>query len=337
MRRFARMRPSRIRWPVFALAALVVGVAIDVVLVAYHWPFTRSSLIHSLSQEAEGEVTIRDFHQHFFPHPGCTAHGVVIHHGPDTSTPPLITVDRLSVKGEYADLLRFSNTVQEIRAEGMHIRIPRKRGTSPHRTDNDESTLKVVIRRFIAVGTVLEFAPKDPRGEPFTIQIHQAVLSPASATAAMSFETSLRIPEPPGEVQAKGYFGPWYRKDPYQTPVSGTYKFEHADLSRFSGLAGTLASTGRFEGRVARLDVKGECDLPDFEIRAASQRLHLSVGYAATVDGQTGDVNLHRVDARFLRTTVASEGAIASPVPGDPKSVTLNMEVAGGFRTCSAS
>jgi hypothetical protein len=75
----------------------------------------------------------------------------------------------------------------------------------------------------VAEQAVLEFEPEDQKDEPFTIQIHRTVLSPAGATVPMSFEASLRIPEPRGDVLAKGRFGPWLEGNPFQTPISGTY------------------------------------------------------------------------------------------------------------------
>jgi AsmA-like C-terminal region len=322
---------NRVKWSIVALTAVVVAVGIEAALLVTHWPFTRSAVMKSLRQEAEGEVAVQDFHQVFFPRPGCVARGVVIRHGSDASVPPLVTVERLTIAGDYASLLTFSKQLREIRAERMHIRIPQKSDRSPHRDAKESSsTREISIQRFIAEESVLEFAPKDPSDEPFVIQIHRTVLSPATTNAAMSFETSLRIPEPPGDVQAKGRFGPWDKSDPFQTPVSGTYSFEHADLGKFRGLGGTLGSTGRFEGTVASIDVNGETDVEDFRVHDASHGLHLKAGFRAMVSGRTGDVGIRRVETRFLRTAVISEGAVAAPGTGFPKTVSLDIAVNDG-------
>ena len=47
---------------------------------------------------------------------------------------------------------------------------------------------------------------------------------------------------------------------------------------------------------------------------------------------RSGDfgVALHRVDARFLGTSVVTEGAVAAPAEGGPKTVSLNMAVQDG-------
>jgi AsmA-like C-terminal region len=322
-------RPKRIlKW---AAIVLLGGLAVIVALLATHWPFRRGAVIKALREQAEGNVTIGNFHQTFFPRPGCVARSVTIRHGSDASAPPLITVERLTIAGDYSALLTFSKgKLDEIRAEGMHIRIPSESGASGNSADAGSSSEPLLVRRFIAERVVLEFAPKEATHPPFVIQIHEAVLSPASATTTMQFETSLRIPEPAGEVRAKGKFGPWAKANPYRTPVSGTYTFAPADLGTFRGLAGKLASTGRFEGTIDGIDVSGDTDVPDFEITGTSQRLHLRTQFRATVNGKTGSVELHRVDARFLHTDVISEGTVDATKDDDPKTVALDMRVNDG-------
>jgi hypothetical protein len=195
------IQPKRTGGPLIVLTIIALALAAVAVALALKWPFTRSAIVKALRDQAEGDVTIQQFHMTFFPRPGCVARGVVIHHGPDSTAPPLITVDRLTIAGDYSGLLTFSKHLDEIRTEGMHIRIPREQSHS--NVKSSSSSTKTGISRFIAENAVLEFKPKEEGHEPFVIQIHRTVLSPASASTAMSFDASLRIPEPPGEVQAK--------------------------------------------------------------------------------------------------------------------------------------
>jgi hypothetical protein len=315
------MGKKGIRWGVAAAAIAVAIVAVDLAVVVTHWPFTRSRVIQALRQEAGGEVTIRDFRQTFFPQPGCVARGVVVHHGPDPNRPPLITVDNLTLTGDYSRVLRLSKRLTGIRTEGMHIRIPATRGPG---TSGGPGGPPVSIDRFEAQQTLLEFLPKESRDEPFVIRIHRVTLSPAAATRKISFETSLRVPEPPGEVQAEGSFGPWDDRDPYRTPVSGSYRLRDADLGKFRGVSGILNSTGGFDGTVAGIHVRGETDVPDFEVGGTSHRVHLTTRFTATVNGRNGDVLLHQVDARFLQTGVVSQGAVESGT------ASLGMAVSAG-------
>ena len=70
----------------------------------------------------------------------------------------------------------------------------------------------------------------------------------AGAAAPMKYEAGLTNPSPPGEIHSVGSFGPWRSAEPGDTPLSGDYTFDHADLGVFHGIAGILKSTGRFEG-----------------------------------------------------------------------------------------
>ena len=73
----------------------------------------------------------------------------------------------------------------------------------------------------------------------------------------MKYDAALTNAKPPGEILSKGTFGPWAAEEPGDTPVSGEYDFRDADLSVFKGIAGTLASTGDFDGSLSSLSVHG--------------------------------------------------------------------------------
>ena len=64
----------------------------------------------------------------------------------------------------------------------------------------------------------------------------------------MGFEAELTNPRPVGTIHTKGSFGPWMVEDPGESPLTGDYRFDHADLSGFKGIAGILSSTGHYQG-----------------------------------------------------------------------------------------
>ena len=323
----------RSKWLLFSLAPVLVAAAV-ILLIATHWPFTRAAALKALQEEAEGPVTIGDFHQIFFPHPGCVAHAVVIRHGSNPADPPLVTVEAIAVEGSYLRLLTFSHTLKEIRTQGMHIHVPADRSGSgavkSGPQNSSSSSSPIAMDRFVADNTLLDFASKDPQAKPFVIQVHHVQLSPGSAQKAMSFDTSLAIPQPAGEISAHGNFGPWNKAEPYQTPVSGSYTFRQANLAVFSGIAGILASNGHFEGAIDHIHVADQIDIPDFEIRDAHHPVHLRTNFEAIVNGQTGDVTLNSVESNYLSTAVFSHGAVASPQPGEPKRLTLELAIKQG-------
>ena len=91
----------------------------------------------------------------------------------------------------------------------------------------------------------------------------------------MKYEAALTNAKPPGEILSKGTFGPWVANEPGDTPVRGEYDFHDADLSVFSGIAGILASTGKFDGSLSSLNVQGQASVPDFRLETSGNRIPL--------------------------------------------------------------
>jgi len=80
----------------------------------------------------------------------------------------------------------------------------------------------------------------------------------------MAYEATLQNAKPPGKIRTTGSFGPWDGDDPGQTPVSGSYDFQHADLSDFHGipafcLHAVNSAVAGTVGREWRTDNTGFC------------------------------------------------------------------------------
>ena len=129
--------------------------------------------------------------------------------------------------------------------------------------------------------------------------------------AAIRYRLKFHNPNPPGEIAVTGNFGAWATGHPEDTPMSGDYTFDHADLSVYGGVAGTLASTGKFDGPFKHINVSGTTSVPDFEVRSGGHKVKLDTKFDAYVDAMHGDTFLKRVDARFGRTHLLAEGSIA--------------------------
>jgi hypothetical protein len=135
----------------------------------------------------------------------------------------------------------------------------------------------------------------------------------------------VQIPQPPGEVDANGKFGVWNQNDPSQTPVSGQYTFEHADLSVYDGIAGTFSSAGKFGGNLGHIDISGTTDTPDFEVTSGKHPVPLKTEFTAYVDAIHGDTFLKRVDARFRHTQIVASGSIAKSATGSGKTALIDI------------
>ena len=139
---------------------------------------------------------------------------------------------------------------------------------------------------------------------------HPKDQNPSLGTEAMEFDAELTNPRPVGTIHTTGSFGPWQTTDPGESPVAGEYRFEHADLAGFKGIAGILTSTGRFEGTLRDLTVDGETDTPDFRLTHFGNALALHTKFHARVDGTNGDTWLEPVEATLGHSHFTAQGQI---------------------------
>jgi hypothetical protein len=96
---------------------------------------------------------------------------------------------------------------------------------------------------------------------------------------------------------------------PGESPLTGDYRFEHADLAGFKGIAGILSSTGHYEGTLRDLVVDGETETPDFRLTHFGNALPLHTRFHAQVDGTNGDTWLEPVDATLGHSHFTAQGA----------------------------
>jgi hypothetical protein len=304
-----------------AIAALLVGAA--VLLRTRLWPFEQGPVLQDLAEVSDSSIAIRSFHRTYFPAPGCAIDGLVFHHG-EAGARPLITIERLTIRGSYLGIIR--QHVPLIIAEGMHIFIPPfGTGASFH-----THASKITIDELVANGTVVEFGSRDPQKQGLRFDVHEASLRHVRSMGSMQYRLKVHNPQPPGEIETAGEFGAWIRDNPGETPVSGEYTFEHADLNVYHGIGGILSSQGKFGGVLKHIDISGSTDVPDFEVRSGHHSVHLMTAFSAYVDGTHGDTYLKRVDAHFSRTQVVAQGSIAR-IPGRKgKTALIDLRVQQG-------
>jgi hypothetical protein len=305
--------------------AVAAAAAICVVLLLWAglWPFQQKPVVQSLEKASDSKLQVRAFHRSYFPFPGCVLEGLQFTRGSNTGT-PLITIERLIIRGSYLGIL--SRRLTSVTAENMHIFIPPfGSGETFHTTPS-----KITIDEIMANGAVLEFASSKPDQQPLRFEIHNALLRDVGWNGALSYAVKVRNPEPPGEITASGKFGVWNINDSGQTPVSGEYKFDQADLSVFHGIAGMLSSVGKFDGVLAHIDISGSTDTPDFEVQSGGHRVQLTTEFSAYVDATRGDTFLKRVDAHFGRTHVVAEGSIAGSPGGQGKTALIDLKASNG-------
>jgi hypothetical protein len=321
---------STVFWPrrrkviVGIASGLLVAFAVGVIVLIWHWPFSKRSVLKDLQTASLSSVTAQSYRGTYFPRPGCVLENVSFEHGPP-GTPPLITIKRLRIEGTFIGL--FTEHVRHIQAEGLQVRIP-PRGSNESFGQLKRS--KFVIDDLIADGAVLEILRRESGREPLRFSFKKFSLSNVGASGPASFNARFTNPEPPGEITAKGNFGPWSAENIGKTPVSGDYLFQHADLGIFGGIAGLLSSSGKFAGELEHIAVQGVTEVPDFKVTASSHQQPVKAEFHAVVNGTNGDTFVQRVEARFRDSTVSAEGRVAGGEGKPGKIASFDLAVNNG-------
>ena len=281
-------------------------------------------MIQNLQEAADSQVKVRAFHRTYFPYPGCILEGVVFQHREGSES--LMTVEKLTIRGTYWGTLR--RQVSLIQAEGLHIFIPAF-GSGQH-FHSERST--ITVGEMVANGATLEFAAREPlRPTAVALRYSGGVAARCGMEQPFTYRLKVHVnPEPPGEVTTTGKFGLWNENDPAQTPISGEYRFERADLSVYQGISGLLSSAGKYAGKLDHIDISGATDTPDFEVKSGGHPVYLKAEFSTFVDAMHGDTFLNRVDAHFRNTHVVAEGSVAGSAIRKGKVALLRLSARNG-------
>jgi AsmA-like C-terminal region len=298
-----------------------------VIVVAIKSPFTQARVAQGLESTVRSKVSFGKFHMVYFPHPGCVAENVTFAGSSNTGdAPPLVTIQRIAIEAHYVDLIVRPGYIARILLNGLHVQVP-PRGTGASGSSSQSSQVRV--GEILAAGAILEVARSGDK-PPLKFEMRSLTVRSFGPNSVWSYHVTMQNAEPPGEIISDGQFGPLNLDDLGTTPVSGSYKFQRANLSVFPGIAGTLLSTGDFAGRLGEIGIHGTIDIPDFKVVTSDHDVHMTSRFRANVNGTNGDVFLTQVETSFLQTSVASSGSIAGKPGQKGKTTSLDVEVKKG-------
>ena len=329
-------RRTRIGLLLAAISVVLTVLVVALISLPIRSETLRNRVITLLSDQLESEVTIDTLEGRVFPRVAVSGGGVVIRHKGRTDVPPLISIERFEIRGSMRDLLRHPRHVGEVRLHGLRVQIPPGKdgesdaeGEAPGETKGSGARKleQVIIDRFEAPDTVITLIPKRAGKQPKVFTIHHLVMSGLGINQTIPYIATLTNPVPTGEIETSGTFGPWNVAEPARTPVSGKYLFENANLDTIEGLAGTLRSTGEFNGPLNRIQVQGITETPDFRIDVGGAPVPLHTQFTAVVDGSDGDTYLRQVNAKILNSELTARGAVIGleGVPGRRIEVDVTM------------
>jgi hypothetical protein len=266
-------------------------------------PFSEKAILEDLAEASDSEVTVQGYHRTHFPSPGCVLERVEFRKGKDRFL--LISINKLVIKGTFLGLLHHH--VHHINAIGAHVFIPPFGSDITFQTKHSN----MVVEELVANGTLVEFAAEAPSGKPLIFDVHEGLLTDIRWDKPIRYRLKFRNPDPPGEISATGDFGPWVHGHADETPFSGDYSFEQANLGVYGGIGGILSSKGSFQGKLGHINVSGTTETPDFEVKTSGHKVNLATRFQGYVDGTRGDTYLDNIEARFGRTTLIAKGSVA--------------------------
>ena len=345
----------------FVLAALTLA---GVIVARRTEPFLRARIVQALSSSFHARVELDSFHvslgNGFRGEWGIWAQGRGLRIWPPDKSAGVEVIDVSSVQPLIAltsfrfhvplRYKRFESdqtiNVGDIRLEGLHIHLPPRShflhvAPTPSTESGKAASVPLPIKVQLGIiecsDATLVLDTSKPGKRPVEIDIPHLTLTGVSPGQPMHFEAQLINPKPVGTIHTQGLFGPWQVSDPGESPVSGGYRFDHADLSDFSGLSGILSSTGDYSGTLRNINVDGQTDTPDFSLTHFGNKMDLQTRFHAIVDGTNGDTHLDPVNAVLGHSHILARGQVVRAfAPGSDNlhsighDIDLNVEIKDG-------
>src|SRR5581483_8817958 len=344
------MSRKKKRWLIaISVSLLVIVVALSVaafLLGRRFQPFIRQQAIDYLSERFNSDVELRSLRVHM-PRTsplrllltrgrGAIARvegqGISMRLKGRKDAPPIFAMKKFRFDVDLGKLFDTPRIVRQVTLDGMQINVPPK-GQRPEskRTAEESSGAEnsakpsVIIEDVIIRDAQLVLLPKDPKKIPLRFDIHQLHLQSAGIGTAMQYQARLTNAKPPGEIDSTGRFGPWVAREPGDSPLDGTFRFEKADLGVFSSIAGILNATGRFAGTLDSIDASGQAKVPDFRLKMAGNPVPLSTRFEVRVDGTNGNTILKPVIARLGSTDFTTSGGVIKHEGDQRRAISLDV------------
>lgn len=316
---------KRVRYGLVVLGSILIALAIALgLLIRSAEPRARRHVVEALQERFHADVQLKALHLTLFPTATAVGEELTIRHKSWINPRPLLSIRKFTAETDFFTLLFGRDKIRLVRLEGLEIHIPPKnrRGGCPEGSCSEENAspdkkpgrktkhFHLAIQTLVADGTLLEIESKDPDNPPLQFDIRKLTMHSVGPRQGLTFTAQLTNAKPPGLIDSSGKFGPWQQEDPGTTPVSGSYKFQNANLGVFKGISGTLSSVGNYGGMLQRIEANGTADIPNFALKAGGAPVHLAAKFHSVIDGMNGDTILDPVEASFLHSEFFCEGGV---------------------------
>ncbi|HEU5259343.1 MAG TPA: hypothetical protein VFU28_25320 [Vicinamibacterales bacterium] len=301
----------------------------EVEIAALRVRMRRASLVETLLNRGHGLIATVE------------GDGVQLRHKGRRDLPPMFAMKQFRFDVELRSLLDRTRVLHLVTVDGMEINVP-PNGQRPDLasgTGQDvpstqdaaaDTTSNVLLEEVIITNAALTILPNNAKKFPLRFDIHRVRLESAGQHVAMKYDAALTNAKPRGEVQSNGTLGPWVADEPGDSPLAGVYKFANADLGVFSGIGGTLESSGQFEGTLSSVNVKGEATVPNFRLKQVGNPVRLQTRFQVRVDGTSGDTILQPVNGSLGTTSFRTSGGIIRHESDLRRTISLNVSMPSG-------
>ena len=328
-----------------ALLLLTAGAFIAASIIAKRFqPMIRDQAIRYLKQRFHSDVEIAELRVN---PPKMSVFQILLRHGRGAMVgvegsgvsmrfegmrdlPPLFKIRKLYFIVDLGVLAEPRKTVEFVSLDGVEIHIPPKgqfpdlSGTKGWGKDGSGKA-NVIIKDAQFNDAVLVIHPKDPTKQPLRFDIEHLRMKSVGIDSAMKYQAALTIPKPPGTIHTDGSFGPWVATEPGDTPLQGNYNFDKANLGMFHAIAGTLNSSGTFDGTLDSVHAQGEASVPNFRLKGVGNAVPLSTRFEVLVDGTNGNTVLKPVRATLGGTSFTTTGTVIKHENQSHRTITLRV------------
>lgn len=321
-----------VRWFIGTSGGILIGLWIAIGALS-RAPLLREKLVETLSEQLDADVELARFDVKTFPLLRIHGDNLKLRLKGQKQPAPFIEVRHFEVTGGIFGLFKKQRRFTSVQLDGLRITIPPRTPNDKEAGEKAAATVDegpVLIDRIVANDAELIIVPKNPLKHAKTFAIHSLVLETVGFNRAMPFVATLTNPLPNGEIATTGSFGPWAKRDPGLTPLSGKYTFDRADLNTIKGIAGIVTSDGEFSGHLEEIDVRGKTSTPDFSIDVGGTPMPLETTFHAVVDGTNGNTYLKQVDGKLGETALSASGAIETQEGVKGRTVKLDVKILDG-------
>ncbi|MEO8051792.1 MAG: AsmA-like C-terminal region-containing protein [Acidobacteriota bacterium] len=325
----------RTLWKWLGISFLVLVIALVVVgerVVHNAGPRLRTAILDTLGARFNSRVELGDLdvsilrglevsgnHLDIYPSASVVAAG---------AGQPLISIQHFSFHSGIIGLFFKPMHVGTVHITGLQINIPphemRQAASSESRPHGGR--IAIVVDEIVCDQCRLIIGTSKPDKDPKDFDLKHIELHDVGPNDPWAFDATLTNAIPPGEIHSTGTFGPWQTESPGDSPVTGHYTFEHADLNSIKGIAGILSSVGEFKGQLNKIVVDGTTDTPDFSLDTGNHAMALHTEFHAIVDGTSGDTYLQPVQAKLRNSSFTASGAVIN-IKGHGHRIELDVDV----------